>query len=127
MAAICLRISADGQEILNRTERSQELDQFAFLAERRTASLSRKLSAAEARSRRLIAQPIIQSEQFGKVAEHIHAFGNFPNFALSKDGKVAAAVRSNYEMPPEVWTGPLGEWRQLTKNNTALTPSLGQS
>ena len=62
-----------------------------------------------------------------KGAEHIHAFGNFPNFALSKDGKFAAAARSSYETPPEVWTGPIGEWRQLTKNNTALSPSWGKA
>src|SRR5436189_1363373 len=60
-------------------------------------------------------------------AEHIHAFGNFPNFALSKDGKIAAAARSSYKMPPEIWTGPVGEWRQLTKNNTTLSPSWGKA
>src|SRR4029078_8142340 len=59
-------------------------------------------------------------------AEHVHAFGNFPNFALSKDGKVAAAARSSYEMLPEILTGSIGEWRQLTKNNTALSPTWGK-
>src|SRR5689334_24550010 len=29
-----------------------------------------------------------------QAPEHLHAFGNFPNFAVSKDGKFAAAVRS---------------------------------
>ena len=60
-------------------------------------------------------------------AEGIYAFGNFPNFALSKDGKVAAAARSSYEMPPEIWTGSIGEWHQLTKNNTALSPTWGKA
>src|SRR5205823_11400980 len=62
-----------------------------------------------------------------KGAEHIHAFGNFPNFALSTDGKFAAAARNNYETPPEIWAGPIGEWRQLTKNNTALFSSWGKA
>jgi dipeptidyl aminopeptidase/acylaminoacyl peptidase len=62
-----------------------------------------------------------------KGAEHIHAFGNFPNFALSQDGKFAVAARSGYEMPPEIWTGSTGEWRQLTKNNTALSPNWGKA
>src|SRR6266545_2332378 len=59
--------------------------------------------------------------------EGIHAFGNFPNFALSKDGKFAAAVRSTYNSPPEVFAGPLGEWRQLTNSNAALSANWGKA
>src|SRR5437762_5105532 len=62
-----------------------------------------------------------------KGAEGIHAFGNFPNFALSKDGKFAAAVRSTYNSPPEVFAGPPGEWRQLTKNNASLQGNWGKA
>ncbi len=62
-----------------------------------------------------------------KGPDGIHAFGNFPNFALSKDGKVAAAVRSSYNSPPEVFVGPLGEWRELTRNNATLPVSWGKA
>jgi dipeptidyl aminopeptidase/acylaminoacyl peptidase len=78
-----------------------------------------------------------------KGDEGIHAFGNFPNFALSADGKFAAAVRSNFNTPPEVWMSQLaltrtshpkerdvtpgGDWRQLTNNNSALTPTWGKA
>src|SRR5262249_36251949 len=62
-----------------------------------------------------------------KGPEGIHAFGNFPNFALSKDGKFAAVVRSTYNSPPEVFSGPLGEWRQLTNNNAALQANWGKA
>jgi dipeptidyl aminopeptidase/acylaminoacyl peptidase len=62
-----------------------------------------------------------------KGPEGIHAFGNFPDFALSKNGKVAAAVRSTYNSPPEVFAGPLGEWRQLTNNNAALHANWGKA
>ena len=62
-----------------------------------------------------------------QAPEQVRAFGNFPNFILSNDGKFAAAVRNTYETPPEVWAGPLGDWRQLTKNNTDLTPSWGKA
>src|SRR5947207_5018715 len=62
-----------------------------------------------------------------KGTEGIHAFGNFPNFALSKDGKFAAAVRSTYNSPPEVFAGPPGEWRQLTKNNASLQGNWGKA
>jgi dipeptidyl aminopeptidase/acylaminoacyl peptidase len=46
---------------------------------------------------------------------------------LSKDGKLAAAVRSTYNSPPEVFAGPLGEWRQLTNNNADLKANWGKA
>ena len=62
-----------------------------------------------------------------KGAEALHAFGNFPDFAISKDGKFGAAERSTFETPPEIWVGPIGEWRQLTNSNAALSPSWGKA
>jgi dipeptidyl aminopeptidase/acylaminoacyl peptidase len=62
-----------------------------------------------------------------KGPEGIHAFGNFPNFALSPDGKFAAAVLAGYNTPPEVWAGPTGNWQQVTKNNAALPMSWGKA
>jgi len=62
-----------------------------------------------------------------KGTEGIHAFGNFPNFALSGDGKFAGAVRSDYNTPPEVWAGFLGKWRQLTTNNASLPMTWGNA
>jgi dipeptidyl aminopeptidase/acylaminoacyl peptidase len=62
-----------------------------------------------------------------KGPEGIHAFGNFPNFALASDGKVAAVVRSAYDSPPEVFAGPVGEWRQLTGNNATLLANWGKA
>jgi acylaminoacyl-peptidase len=62
-----------------------------------------------------------------KGPEGIHAFGNFPNFALSRDGKFAAGILSTYNSPPEVFTGPLGEWRQLTRDNATLPANWGKA
>src|SRR3954453_13640216 len=62
---------------------------------------------------------------FWKGPEGIHAFGNFPDFALSRDGKMAAAELSTYNSPPELFAGPLGGWRQLTNNNAGLQPNWG--
>jgi len=62
-----------------------------------------------------------------KGAEGLYAFGNFPDFAVSKDGKVFSVVRSSYETPPEVWAGPIGEWRKLTSNNAAQSPTWGKA
>ena len=62
-----------------------------------------------------------------KGPEGIHAFGNFPDFSLSSDGKLAAAELSSYNSPPEVSAGPLGEWRQLTNNNAGLQANWGKA
>jgi dipeptidyl aminopeptidase/acylaminoacyl peptidase len=62
-----------------------------------------------------------------KGPEGIHAFGNFPSFAMSKDGRFAATVRDTYNSPPEVFAGPLGEWRQLTNNNAGLQANWGKA
>src|SRR5256886_10817625 len=62
-----------------------------------------------------------------KGAEALHAFGNFPDFAISKDGKFAVAERSTFETPPEIWVGPIGEWRQLTNSSSALSAMWGKA
>jgi acylaminoacyl-peptidase len=62
-----------------------------------------------------------------KGPEGIHAFGNFPDFDLSKDGKFAAGVRDTYNSPPEVFAGPIGQWRQLTNNNAGLQANWGKA
>ena len=30
-------------------------------------------------------------------------------------------------LPPEIWVGPIGEWRQLTNNNSALSATWGKA
>ena len=62
-----------------------------------------------------------------KGAENLHAFGNFPNFVVSNDGKFAAADRSTFETPPEIWAGPIADWHQLTSNNSGITASWGKA
>ncbi|PYK30229.1 MAG: S9 family peptidase [Verrucomicrobia bacterium] len=62
-----------------------------------------------------------------KGGEGVHAFGNFPNFALSNDGSAGAIVRGDYNTAPEVWAGPIGKWQQLTKNNSSIAMSWGKA
>ena len=37
------------------------------------------------------------------------------------------AERSTFDTPPEIWVGPIGEWRQLTNNNSALSAAWGKA
>jgi len=67
-----------------------------------------------------------QTERLWQGDESIHSGGNFPNFSVAHDGKTSAAIRSDWQHPPEIWTGPIGDWKQLTHNNAALKPRWGE-
>jgi dipeptidyl aminopeptidase/acylaminoacyl peptidase len=53
--------------------------------------------------------------------------GNFGTSAsIAADGKTSAVVRGSLEDPPEVWSGPVGEWKQITQVNASVKPAWGQ-
>jgi dipeptidyl aminopeptidase/acylaminoacyl peptidase len=118
-------ISADGHDILNRTEKRKSSVSSLFWLTPDRILLTEIVGGGSAISELALGNNSVRI--IWKGAEHIHAFGNFPNFALSKDGKFAAAARSSYETPPEIWTGPIGEWRQLTSNNSGQSPTWGKA
>jgi dipeptidyl aminopeptidase/acylaminoacyl peptidase len=49
------------------------------------------------------------------------------NASLSRDGQIAAVVRSSFSAPPEVWAGAIGDWKRVTKLNAALEPAWGEA
>jgi dipeptidyl aminopeptidase/acylaminoacyl peptidase len=58
--------------------------------------------------------------------------GDEPGLALARDGRMAAAIVSSFERPPEVWAGPAvaaggdaAGWRQITHRNAGLRPAWG--
>jgi len=53
--------------------------------------------------------------------------GPFGNLAVSRDGKVVAAIRSDWQHPPEIWAGPIGAWKQVTSVNASHHPAWGQA
>ena len=118
-------ISADGRDIVNRTRsrKSSVSSLFWQLPDRILATET--VGGGSAISELTLADNSMRT--IWKGAEGVHAFGNFPNFALSKDGRLSAVVRSTYETPPEIWAGPTGEWQQLTRNNSALSPTWAKS
>ncbi|MGA8224253.1 MAG: prolyl oligopeptidase family serine peptidase, partial [Candidatus Acidiferrales bacterium] len=60
-------------------------------------------------------------------AERI-APGRFnPRISLSRDGKVSAAIRQSFAAPPEVWAGPIGNWKQITHRNGGLWSAWGKA
>src|SRR6184192_3717244 len=85
-------ISANGHDILNRTNgRKSSVSSLFWLTPERIL-VTEVIGGGSAISELTISDNGMRTIWNG--AEHIHAFGNFPNFAISKDGKFAAAVRS---------------------------------
>jgi len=118
-------ISADGRDVTNRTSsRKASINSFFWQAPGRIL-LVEYVGSGSAISE---LNPTDNSTRtIWKGSEGIHAFGNFPNFALSDDGNFAAIVRSTYNSPPEVFAGPIGEWHQLTDNNAGLQANWGKA
>src|SRR2546421_10514383 len=118
-------ISADGSGLTNRTPARKSSVSAIFWQAPDRILLTEYVGGGTAISELTLANNSVRT--IWKGAEGLHAFGNFPNFAVSNDGKFAAASRSAYNPPPEVWSGPIGEWRQLTKNNAALSATWGKA
>ena len=117
-------ISATGRDVLNRTRGRKSSVSSIFWQRSDRILLTEVVGGGSAISELTLANDSVGTTW--KAAENIHAFGNFPNFAISSDGKFAAAARSTYDTPPEIWAGPIDEWRQLTTNNAALSPTWGK-
>ena len=69
--------------------------------------------------------PSGRTERLWQGGENIHDEGNFANFSLARDGKTSAVIRSDWQHPPEVWAGPIGDWKQITHANGNLHPQWG--
>jgi dipeptidyl aminopeptidase/acylaminoacyl peptidase len=118
-------ISAEGRELTNRTrDRKSSVSSLFWITPDRIL-FTEVVGGGGAISELTPADNSVRT--IWKGAEALHAFGNFPDFALSKDGKVGAAERSTFDTPPEIWVGPIGEWRQLTNNNSALSATWGRA
>jgi dipeptidyl aminopeptidase/acylaminoacyl peptidase len=118
-------ISADGRDPTNRTRgRKSSVSSLFWLTPDRIL-FTQIVGGGGAISELTPANNAVRT--IWKGAEALHAFGNFPDFAVSKDGKFGAAARSTFETPPEIWVGPIGEWRQLTNNNSALSAAWGKA
>ncbi len=61
-------------------------------------------------------------------AEDLVSTGTWgPSVSVSDDGKISAAVRRSFSAPPEIWAGPIGNWKQITQRNKRVTPAWGQT
>jgi dipeptidyl aminopeptidase/acylaminoacyl peptidase len=49
------------------------------------------------------------------------------SFTAARRGGNSAAVIQSFGEPPEVWAGPIGSWKPLTKENAGQTPFWGEA
>jgi dipeptidyl aminopeptidase/acylaminoacyl peptidase len=118
-------MKADGRDVMNLTSsRKTSINSFFWQTPDRIV-LVEYLDGGSAISELNLRNNSAQA--IWKGPEGIHAFGNFPDFSLSRDGRVAAAELSRYNSPPEIFAGPIGEWRQLTNNNSGLQANWGKA
>jgi len=62
-------------------------------------------------------------------------FQNFETFnavegeglSLARDGKMSAVIRHSFSMPPAIWAGPAGQWKQITTVNDSVKPAWGEA
>lgn len=66
-------------------------------------------------------------ETVWKADEQITANGWGVAVSLAEDGKTSAMIRESLARPPEVWAGPIGDWKQITARNANLKPAWGEA
>jgi dipeptidyl aminopeptidase/acylaminoacyl peptidase len=47
--------------------------------------------------------------------------------SVARDGRTSAVLRSSFGAPPEVWAGPIGSWKQITRRNASRKPAWGEA
>jgi dipeptidyl aminopeptidase/acylaminoacyl peptidase len=118
-------VSANGGKAVNRTPgRKTSINSFFWVGPDRIL-ISEYVSGGGAFSELSLASNSVRT--IWKGEESFHAFGNFHDLALAKDGRSTAVVRSTYNTPLEVWAGPIGEWKQVTKNNAGVSTTWGKA
>jgi dipeptidyl aminopeptidase/acylaminoacyl peptidase len=119
-----ITMSAQGQGMVDRTTGRKASISSLFWTEPGKILFTETVGGGSAISELSVGNNSVRS--LWRDAEGIRAFGNYANFAMSPDGKFVAAARSSFEQAPEVWTGPIGQWHQLTHDNTAQVPAWGK-
>jgi dipeptidyl aminopeptidase/acylaminoacyl peptidase len=67
------------------------------------------------------------TETLWKADETIRATSEALSVSLSKDAKTASVIRTSWVSPPEVWAGPIGDWKPVTHANDAAKPEWGKA
>ena len=47
--------------------------------------------------------------------------------SMTADGRSSAVIRHSFQNPPEVWTGPIGDWKAVTQENRERRAPWGEA
>jgi len=50
-----------------------------------------------------------------------------PDVSVAADGKTSAVIRESFSQPPEIWAGPIGDWKEVTHRNSGLKAAWGEA
>ncbi len=67
-----------------------------------------------------------QSERLWQGDENLHAGGNYADFSLARDGVTGAAIRQDWQHPPEIWAGRIADWKPVTTENSMQHAQWGR-
>jgi dipeptidyl aminopeptidase/acylaminoacyl peptidase len=60
-------------------------------------------------------------------SESITVDGFGASLSVAADAKSSALIRNSFTAPPEVWAGPIGDWKQITQRNKNIKPAWGEA
>ncbi|HEY6051785.1 MAG TPA: hypothetical protein VIZ58_11080, partial [Thermoanaerobaculia bacterium] len=63
----------------------------------------------------------------GKLARLWRGSSALKYFSAARRGTASAAMRSSFREPYEIFAGPIGEWKAVTKFNAAFQPRWGEA
>jgi dipeptidyl aminopeptidase/acylaminoacyl peptidase len=117
-------VPAAGGQAVNRTPgRKTSISSIAWIGSSRVL-LTEAAGGGSAIS--TIEVPEGRSERLWQGEMNVHSGGNFANFSLARDGRTAGVIRADWQHPPEIWAGPIGDWKQVTHLNSQLKPQWGE-
>jgi dipeptidyl aminopeptidase/acylaminoacyl peptidase len=68
-----------------------------------------------------------QVERLWQGDESINPPFDDSGISLTADGKSSAVIRHSFSAPPEIWSGRIGEWTQVTHENRLRQPLWGEA
>jgi dipeptidyl aminopeptidase/acylaminoacyl peptidase len=60
-------------------------------------------------------------------AESINPPFDDNGISMTADGKSSVVIRQSWQKPPEIWAGPVGDWKAVTHENSQRKPLWGEA
>ena len=68
-----------------------------------------------------------QTERLWQGDESINPPFDDNGISMTADGKSSVVIRHSWQRPPEIWAGPVGDWKAVTHENAPRKPLWGEA